>query len=305
MITAVLEPMPDLFWELVKEKGLQNRFFEFPDINKDKTEIAIIRTKTVFDAGMMDSFPNIKLIIRAGSGVDNIDIEEAARRNIQVMNTPKANAQAAAEHTLAMILSLIKHLPRCKEAVLTGSWKNNLQHNMEFSELRVLVVGVGNVGSRVVGMLTALGAEVRGVDPYLTEADKENFNIPFCSYKIGLGWCNLVTFHCPLTAESKDYFTQDSISLLNSPIFLINSARGGIINEGFLSKIFDNKFILGVGIDVFSTEPTPKFDYFRKKNVLISPHAGAHTNLAKQRLSVEVLGVWGKFQNTKNTKKIQ
>jgi D-3-phosphoglycerate dehydrogenase len=305
MITAVLEPMPDLFWELVKEKGLQNRFFEFPDINKDKTEIAIIRTKTVFDAGMMDSFPNIKLIIRAGSGVDNIDIEEAARRNIQVMNTPKANAQAAAEHTLAMILSLIKQLPQCKEAVLNGSWKNKLKHSLEISELRVLVVGVGHVGSRVAGMLTALGAEVRGVDPYLSEIEKENFNIPFCSYMVGLDWCNLITFHCPLTAETKDYFTNDSLSQLKNSIFLINSARGGIINEGFLSKFSENKFILGIGIDVFSTEPCPIIDYFRKKNTFISPHAGAHTYLAKQRLSEEVLRAWGKFQNTKNTKKIQ
>jgi D-3-phosphoglycerate dehydrogenase len=154
-------------------------------------------------------------------------------------------------------------------------------------------------------MLTALGAEVRGVDPYLTETEKDNFNIPFCSYKVGLGWCNLITFHCPLTVETKDYFTEDSLSLLNNPIFLINSARGGIINDEFLADFIENKFILGGGIDVFSTEPTPIFDYFRKKHVLISPHAGAHTNLAKQRLSEETLRVWGKFRNTKNTKKIQ
>ncbi len=295
MRTSVLEPMPSEFWQLVVDKNFEKFFCSELD---PESKVVIIRTKTCFDAGYLDKLPKLELIIRAGSGFDNIAVQKAVDRGVQVCNTPQANAYAAYEHTLSLLMALMKTHRSSRSAILVGDWKDNLPENLEFPDMRVLVVGVGRVGRRVAKTLRYFGAEVRCVDPFLDGSQQEPFE--FCSYEDGLSWCNVLTFHCPLYADTFHYFDKKSLDKVKEPIFLLNVARGGVVDDKALIKGLEKKLIRGAGLDVFDKEPTKALQLQRYENVYLTPHTGAYTAGAKKRLSVESLQVWQEFtQNGK------
>ena len=287
MKTYVMEKMPDLFWQKVKENGWQKYFID----DKSESEIVIIRTKTQFNKNLFDEFPKLKVIIRAGTGTDNIDITEAEMRSVKIYNTPNANAHAAFEHTLSFAFALIKQHESGKNAVINKSWKSQLSHNWEISDLRVLVVGVGRVGTKVAQSLQHLGASVKGVDPYLSKAEWQNKKIEQVTYVEGLKWCNLLTFHCPLTEETHDYFSSQTLKLLQNPIWLINTSRGGVVDEVAISAGLKCGKLLGVALDVFGEEPWNPQEFTKFENVILSPHSGSFTQKAKVRLVNETIGI--------------
>ena len=296
MNTLVMEPMPDLFWEEIRKRGWSSFFTENVDSNYE-IEMIIIRTKIDFSKDKFTEFPNLKMIIRAGSGIDNIDIIEAKKRKVIVCNTPEANAFSAYEQTLSFILTLIKQHQVCKDRVIKGNWKKDFMPNWEISDLKVLVVGVGRVGTRVADTLKYLGAQVRGVDPYLSIFEWKKKNIESLIYKEGIKWCNLLTYHCPLTDETKDYFDGEILDSLIKPIWLVNTSRGKVVNESIVEKGLLNGNIIGFASDVFAEEPWKVKKFANNLNVALSPHIGAHTKKAKTRLSLEVLEVWSNYVN--------
>ena len=305
MKTLVVEPMPELFWQKIDENGWRDYFVTE---TSDDIEIVIIRTKTQVDKSFITKFPKLKAIIRAGSGFDNIDVNEAVKRNIAVCNTPQANALSAAEHTISFVFALLKQHRIAQDNLLQGSWKNNLQNNWEISDLKVLVVGIGRVGSRVAKILQNLGAEVHGVDPFLNESVWQEKNIESISYQDGLQWCNMLSFHCPLYKDTKHYFNMDILSKFINPFWLINTARGKIVQEQAVVQGLSNKQILGYAADVFTKEPWLGNAFASYNNVYLSPHIGAHTLKAKNRLLKETLQVWkelvfhGKITNSVDLK---
>ncbi len=305
MKTLVVEPMPDLFWQKVDENGWRKYFVTE---TSDDIEIVIVRTKTQADKSFIMKFPKLKAIIRAGTGFDNINVHEAVKRNIVVCNTPQANALSAAEHTIAFVFALLKQHRIAQENLLQGSWKNGLQNNWEISDLKALVVGIGRVGSRVAKILQDLGAEVRGIDPFLKESDWQEKNIESTSYRDGIEWCNMLSFHCPLYKDTEHYFNMDILSKFNNQFWLINTARGKIVQEQAVVQGLKNKQILGFAADVFANEPWSGNIFTSYNNVYLSPHIGAHTSKAKNRLLKETLQVWkelvfhGKITNSVDPK---
>ena len=295
MKTLVLEEMPPLFWETIEKNGWENYFEKEISENSSEVKIVIIRTKTIFDKNLFNQFPRLKMIIRAGSGFDNIDLREAKNRHIEVCNTPKANVDATVEHTLAFIFSLIKNLPADKTSVLNGTWKDNLTPNLEISDLKILIVGVGRIGTKVGKKMQYLGAEVRGVDPYLSKNEWKKKKIKSTTYKNGICWCNLLTFHCPLTAETKDYFSLSTLNILRQPIYLLNVARGGIVSEKAIEVGISSKKFLGVALDVYQYEPWRPMEFAFRDNILLSPHLGAFTKKAKERIALETIKVWRNY----------
>lgn len=296
MKTLIMEPMPDLFWEEIRKKGWSSFFTENATLH-DQIEIIIIRTKMDFNIDRFTEFPNLKMIIRAGSGFDNIDIIEAKNRNVIVCNTPEANAFSAYEQTLSFIFALIKQHQICKDSVLKGNWKKDFMPNWEISDLRVLIVGVGRVGTLVSDTLKYLGAQVKGVDPYLSISDWKQKNIESLIYKEGIKWCNLLTYHCPLTEKTENYFDEQVLDSIKNPIWLVNTSRGKVVNESVVEKGILNGKIIGFASDVFSKEPWKVKKFAKNLNVIISPHVGAHTKKAKKRLSLEALDVWSNYVN--------
>ena len=296
MKTLVLEPMPNLFWEEIQKKGWDSYFTEIVT-SHDEIEIIIIRTKTDFNKNRFTEFPNLKMIIRAGSGFDNIDIIEAKKKNVIVCNTPEANAFSAYEQTLSFIFALIKQHQICKDLVQKNNWEKDFMPNWEISDLKVLVVGVGRVGTRVAHTLQYLGAQVRGVDPYLSISEWKQKNIESLIYKEGLEWCNLLTYHCPLTDKTENYFDEKVLDTLKNPIWLVNTSRGKVVNESVVEKGILNGNIIGFAADVFSEEPWKVKKFANNLNVILSPHVGAYTKKAKIRLSLETLDVWSDYVN--------
>ena len=295
MKTLVLEPMPNLFWNEVKENGWSNFFYKKHQNTPEKTEIIIIRTNTIFNKSFFDEFPDLKLIIRAGTGVDNIDIKEARKRDIVVCNTPEANAFSAYEHTISFVFALIKQHQKAKEAILNNSWKSQLSENLEISDLKVLIVGLGRVGTRVARTLLNLGADVLAVDPYLTPEEWEQKKVVETSYKAGLEWCNMLSFHCPLTRETQNYFSMKTLRKLQNPIWLLNTARGKIVQEHAIEMGLQKGILLGAALDVFSSEPWKIKEFAKSNNVILTPHTGSFTKKAKQRMALETLKVWSEF----------
>lgn len=296
MKTLIMEPMPELFWDEIRKRGW-NSYFTESVISNDKVEIIIIRTKTDFNKNRFAGFPNLKIIIRAGSGFDNIDINEALKRNVIVCNTPEANAFSAYEQTLSFIFALIKQHQICKDRVLKGNWEKDFMPNWEISDLRVLVVGVGRVGTRVAHALQYLGAQVKGVDPYLLISEWKQKNIESLIYKEGIKWCNLLTYHCPLTDETENYFNMKVLNIMQNPVWLVNTSRGKIIDESAVGKGISDGRIIGFASDVFAEEPWRVKKFANNPNVILSPHVGAHTKKAKMRISLETLDVWSNYVN--------
>ncbi len=291
-----MEPMPELFWDEIQKRGWNSYFTESITSN-DKIEIIIIRTKTDFNKDKFAKFPDLKMIIRAGSGFDNIDINEALKRNVIVCNTPEANAFSAYEQTLSFIFALIKQHQICKDRVLKCKWEKDFMPNWEISDLRVLVVGVGRVGTRVAHVLQHLGAQVKGVDPYLSISEWKQKNIESLIYKEGIKWCNMFTYHCPLTDETENYFNEGVLNTIQNPVWLVNTSRGKIINESIVDQGISDRRIIGFASDVFAEEPWRVKKFANKPNVILSPHVGSYTKKAKIRMSLETLDVWSDYVN--------
>lgn len=293
MTTLVLEEMPNLFWTEIVRRGYAHFFKK--ECESSDVQIAIIRTHTIADRNFINKFKNLKMIIRAGTGLDNVDVKYAESQNIIVKNTPEANTNAAYEHTIAIIFSLIKNLNAAKANVLENKWKSGLRYNFEMADLKALVVGLGRIGSRVAKALDFFGAKVYGVDPYISDDVWQKIPAEKINYNEGLRRCNLVTFHCPLTAETENYFSLESLDIIEYPIFLINAARGKIVQEESIAIGLEKGKILGAAIDVFASEPWISKEYAFDKRVVVTPHSGSFTQRAKNRMSLETIEVWEKF----------
>lgn len=298
MHTIVTEKMPDSFWKLISERKITDIIYCLNYENYDRkedVEILLLRTHTIADKRFIDLFQNAKLIIRAGSGFDNIDVRYAISKNIKVCNTPNANVKSAFEHTIGFIFSLIKKHKITENNIKQNLWKQNLKYNLEISDLKILVVGVGRIGSLVAKTMQKMGAEVLGVDPFLSDKEKQKIGIDFVKYNVGLKWCNMITYHCPLTDETRNYFDFETLEALSNNTFILNVARGEIIDYDALYSGLSSHKIAGVAIDVFPQEPF----HFDKKlddyNIYLSPHVGAYTKLAKDRMAIETIEVWHEF----------
>ena len=301
MKTLVIERMPKLFWELADKYSDIIEYLDYENFAENNTiEIIILRTHILADKSFIDKFKNLKLIIRAGSGFDNIDVKYAISKNIKVCNTPNANVQSAVEHTIGFIFSLIKKFKINEENLKNNIWKKNLKYNIEISDLRLLIVGVGRIGTRVAHIMQSLGAEVKGVDPYLTQDNFNKKHIVNTDYENGLKWCNIVSYHCPLTSETQNYFDENTLDIINHT-FVINAARGKILSYDAIYKGLRNGKITGLAIDVFPNEPNINLDKkLDNNNVILSPHVGAFTQNAKARMAKETIHVWREFVENRN-----
>ena len=293
MRTLVYNELTHHFWDLVEERKLNSYFFK--DSPYSEVECLIVKTATKVNSSLLDNFPNLKLIICAATGYDNIDLKAAKQRGIVVCHTPEANSFSAAEHTVSLIYALLKHHQLGQYNIDNDKWRKGLPLNWEMSELKALIIGVGRIGTKVADTIKLLGGEVRGVDPYLTEQDWATKQIEQTDYSQGLEWCNLISYHTPLTTETKDYFSTTTLTKLKRPVWLVNTARGGVVNELALKEGLDSGLILAAGLDVYDNEPILNDNLKRHPKVLVTPHTGAYTDPARRRTAAEILKVWESY----------
>ena len=243
----------------------------------------IIRSATKVDVNLLEKAPNLKIVIRAGEGTDNIDKKACALKGAKVANTPGANNNSAAEQAIALMFSVLRKTAESTASMKQGKWDKDAFTGLEVWKKKIGIVGFGRIGQIVATRLSGFEPDVLFFDPFVEKsplpyAKKSTLDEIFST-------CDIITIHTPLMAETKNLITENLLSKMKKTAVLINAARGGIVDEAALVKVLTENKIKGAGIDVFATEPLPSENPFKNlTNVVLSPHVGASTEEAQFRV---------------------
>ncbi|HEV2283682.1 MAG TPA: phosphoglycerate dehydrogenase [bacterium] len=249
----------------------------------------IVRSRTRVPAGSLDAAGHLRVIARAGVGVDNIDVEAATRRGILVLNTPDSSTVAAAEHTFAMMLALARHVPNAAQALARGEWTRERFLGTELTGKTLGVVGLGKIGSEVARRALAFGMRVVASDPYVSEERARRLGVELAPWPDILDPADVVTLHVPLGHDTRALVGPDELARMKPGAFLVNCARGGLVDETALLAALERGQLGGAALDVFATEPPgPDNPLLRHPRVVATPHLGGSTVEAQRSIAVEV-----------------
>ena len=241
----------------------------------------IVRSATKVTKKIIDNATNLKIIGRAGAGVDNIDLISAKEKKILVMNTPGGNTNATAEHTLALLLSLSRKISKADTSTHKGEWdKKNLKGN-KIKGKTIGIIGFGNVGRRFAEMCTALGLKVLVVSKSFNDLKDEYPNYYSCDLNDALKQADIISFHCKPNFDGSSVINSKELNLMKDTALIINTARGNLVSEVDLCEAIKEKKIGGAAIDVFATEPATNNTLFGLENILLTPHIAASTSEAQ------------------------
>ena len=215
----------------------------------------IIRSSTQVTSDLIEAAENLKVIGRAGIGVDNVDVDEASKRGIVVMNTPGGNIVTTAEHTIAMIFSLSRNIPQATESMRQGKWEKKKFEGTELYNKTLGILGVGKIGSIVANRALGLKMKVIAYDPFLTEETANKLGIELVSLDELYERADFISVHVPLTSDTKNMVNADAFNKMKDGVRIINCARGGIINEDDLTEAIKSGKVAGAALDVFDKEP--------------------------------------------------
>ena len=248
----------------------------------------IVRSETRVDARVIKAGHRLKVIGRAGAGVDNIDVEAATRAGVLVVNAPSGNTIAAAEHTLAMMLALARHIPQADQAVKGGRWERSLFLGTELREKVLGIVGLGSIGREVAHRAQAFGMRVIATDPVLSEERASQLNVRLMPLDQLMSESDVVTLHVPLTRETHHLIDTRALALAKPGLRLINVARGGIVDETALRNALRDGQVAGAALDVFEQEPPGENPLLSLPQVITTPHLGASTEEAQISVALEI-----------------
>ena len=249
----------------------------------------IVRSRTKVDADLMQAGSSLQVIGRAGVGVDNIDIDEATRRGIVVMNAPAANTYSTVELAFALLLGSARRVPEADASMRAGQWKRKELRGTQLAGKTMGVVGVGRVGGEMADRAQAFGMQVLAHDPYVTEERRNELALDMKPLEELLRVANIVTLHVPLTDENRGLIGRNEIASMPAGAILINAARGGLVDEEALAEALVSGHLAAAGIDVFEMEPLPDDSPLREApNLVMTPHIGASTFEAQQEVSRQI-----------------
>jgi len=240
-------------------------------------EALVVRSQTKVTAEVIQAGKKLQVIGRAGVGVDNINVEEATRRGIVVVNAPTGNTISAAEHTIALMLALSRHIPQANASLKSGKWRRSDFMGTEVRNKTLGLIGLGKVGAEVARRALGLEMKLIAYDPFVSVDHARNLQVELVPLKQLLKEADFITVHTPLTAQTKGLIGTKELALVKPTVRIINTARGGIIDEEALAKAVKNKKVAGAAIDVFSTEPATESVLFDSDNIIVTPHLGAST----------------------------
>ena len=241
----------------------------------------IVRSATKVKNDIIESAKNLKIIGRAGAGVDNIDLESAKKNNIIVMNTPGGNSNATAEHTIGLIFSILRKIPFANYSTHKGLWEKKKFKGNELRGKNIGIIGFGNVGKKVAEISNAIGMNVHIHSSYFDQVKQDYKSFNSCSLDKILSNSDIVTFHCNPNKDGSSIVTKEEIKLMKKNCILINTARGDLINEIDLVYALKNNLIRGAALDVFKNEPAKDSAFFGLDNIILTPHIAASTDEAQ------------------------
>ena len=267
----------------IPKEELPNRVSNF--------DVMVVRSATKVRKEMIDRMQKMKLIIRGGVGLDNIDADYAKSKGIKVVNTPGASSASVSELTLAHMFALSRHIARGTQSIKEGQWEKKTLKGIELSGKTLGIIGVGRIGKELAKRAKGLGMKVIGYDPYVKTMEESEL----VDFDTLLRTSDYISLHIPLTPETRNILGKDEFEKMRDGVIIVNCARGGIIDENALLDALKKGKVAGVGIDVFETEPPPRTELMELPNVTFTPHIGAATKEAQARIGKEVAQIVCEF----------
>ena len=251
-------------------------------------EAIIVRSQTKVTADIIAAGKKLQVIGRAGVGVDNIDIDAATRHGIIVVNAPTGNTISAAEHSIALMLALARNIPQANTSLRSGAWRRSDFMGIEVKGKTLGIIGLGNVGSEVARRARGLEMRLIGHDPFISTERASNLQVELVPLEQIFRESDFITLHVPLKESTESLIGAEELTLVKPMVRIINTARGGLINEEALVKAINEKRVAGAAIDVFPNEPCTESILFKNDRIIVTPHLGASTTEAQALAATEV-----------------
>ncbi len=248
----------------------------------------IVRSQTQVPAEIIEAGEKLKVIGRAGVGVDNIDVAAATKKGIVVVNAPTANTVSAAEHTIALMLALSRNIPKANSQLKSGRWQRKELVGTELRNKTLGIIGLGNVGSEVAKRAQAFEMCVIANDPFVSTNYARKLKVDLVPLDQLLEQSDFITLHVPLTATTKGLIGAEELAKVKPTVRIINCARGGLVDEEAVVKAIEDGKIAGAAFDVFSTEPVTNSSRFKSDKIVVTPHLGASTIEAQANVAKDI-----------------
>ncbi|MFG5381389.1 phosphoglycerate dehydrogenase [Yoonia sp. R2-816] len=281
--------------QIFKDRGIDVDFQ--PDLGKDKDKLLevigqydglAIRSATKATEKIIAAADNLKVIGRAGIGVDNVDIPAASKKGIIVMNTPFGNSITTAEHAISMMMAVARQIPEANASTHAGKWEKSRFMGVELTNKTLGVIGAGNIGSIVIDRAHGLRMKVVAYDPFLSEDRAVDIGVEKVELDELLTRADFITMHVPLTDQTKNILSRENIAKLKKGVRIVNCARGGLVDEAALAEALKSGHVAGAAFDVFAVEPATESPLFNLPNVVVTPHLGAATTEAQENVALQV-----------------
>lgn len=257
-----------------------------PDL-KNTIDILFIRTYTIADKSFLEKYPKVKYILRAGVGLDNIDLDECKKRQITVLNAPGSNANAVAEFVVSLMIMLLRNTPRHTNLLSKGKWRSSNYLGYEIKGKIIGLVGCGSIGKFIAEKLQSFDVKnILGFDPLVDAVSLKNSHIIKVDLEYLLQNSDIVSLHVPLIKDTKHLISQPELNKMKKSAYLINTSRGGIVNEEDLIKALQTEVIAGAALDVFENEPEINKKLLGLSNIILTPHLGGYTQEADRQMSL-------------------
>ncbi len=281
--------------QIFKDRGIDVTFD--PSIGKDKDKLLdvigqydglAIRSATKVTEKIIAAAPNLKVIGRAGIGVDNVDIPEASKKGIIVMNTPFGNSITTAEHAIAMMFAVARQIPEANASTHAGKWEKSRFMGVELTNKTLGVIGAGNIGGIVCNRALGLKMKVVAYDPFLSEERATQIGVTKVELDELLERADFITLHVPFTEKTANILSRENLAKTKKGVRIVNCARGGLVDEQALADLIKDGHIAGAAFDVFKEEPATENPLFNLPNVVVTPHLGAATTEAQENVALQV-----------------
>ena len=272
---------------------IEVRWVDGPDREKllaavPEADALLVRSATTVDAEVFDAAPKLKIVARAGVGLDNVDVDTATERGVLVVNAPTSNIHSAAEHALALLLSAARQIPAADASLREHAWKRSSFSGTEIFGKTVGVVGLGRIGQLVAQRLAAFDTHIVAYDPYVSPARAAQLGIELLPLDELLTRADFISVHLPKTPETAGLIDKDALAKTKPGVVIVNAARGGLVDEAALFDAVSSGHVRAAGIDVFSKEPCTDSPLFDLPQVVVTPHLGASTEEAQDRAGTDV-----------------
>ncbi|MFH1201810.1 MAG: phosphoglycerate dehydrogenase [Candidatus Omnitrophota bacterium] len=248
----------------------------------------VVRSGTKVTKEIIEAGKNLKVIGRAGVGLDNVDLEAATKKGIIAMNSPAGNTISTAEHTMSMILALSRNIPQADTSMKKGEWLRSKFMGAELYGKTLGIIGLGRIGKEVARRSSSFGMKIIAYDPFISESAAKEMEVELVELKDLISRADYITLHIPFTDETKNMISEKELALMKKNVRIINCSRGGIIDEKALAKAVEEGRIAGCALDVYETEPPKDSPLLKCNNCVLTPHLGASTEEAQVNVAVEI-----------------